>query len=209
LEQKPVLYVHHHTTAFDSITRIQRPAFRFATIEEAKRQCGIDESDATHDDTLNALIPVAQNYVESRAATTLTPTKYRARFNHWGCSSSNLIPIPNPPLLYDSTDFPIVIGIDGGFFVDPLNIGADTLSMPGTVRVNEWPTGAETDARATMTWWAGYQTLGEIPEEFRHAGLMLVANWFENREAAADISLMPVPYAVDALLASASYAGRY
>ena len=195
---------------FDSITRIQNPAFRFVTIEEAKRQCGIDESDATNDSMLNALIPVAQNYIESRAAITLTPTKWRARFNHWDCCSTQTpIPIPNPPLLFDATDFPVAIGIDGGHFVDPINILTDTLSIPGTVSVNEWPTGAATDARASISWWAGYQTLAEIPAEFRHAGLMLVASWFENREAAADISLLPVPYAVNALLASASYAGRY
>lgn len=195
--------------AIDSITRIQRPAFPFVTIDEAKRQCGIDESDATNDSMLNALIPVAQNYIESRAAVTLTPTKWRGRFTHWYNQTDIAIPIPNPPLLYHATDFPVTIGLDGGHFVDPLYILEDTLSIPGTVRVMQWPADAPYDARASISWWAGYQTLAEIPAEFRHAGLMLVANWFENREATSETTQLPVPYAVDALLASASYAGRY
>jgi len=200
--------VYNNSIPFDSLQRMKRPAFPFVTIGEAKRQCGIDDSDATNDSMLNALIPVAQNYVESRAAVTLTPTKWLARFDYLSSAETHLV-IPNPPLLYHATDFPITVGIDGGFFVDPTYILEDTVSIPGTVRVMQWPEAAVYGSRASISWWAGYQTLAEIPAEFRHAGLMLIASWFENREAATDTSVLPVPYAVDALLASASYAGRY
>ena len=193
----------------DSIQRLIRPAFYFVTIDEVKRQCSIDESDASNDTLLNALIMVAQSYCESRCGRTLTPTKWLGRFDDWEYTQSRAIEMPNPPLLFHSTDYPIVVGHDGGQFVDPINILADTLSIPGTVTITEWPSNVSTSGRSTITWWAGYQTLAEIPTEIRHAGVMLVAHYFENREATSDVSQIPVPYAVDALLASASYSGRY
>ena len=125
------------------------------------------------------------------------------RFDDWEYVQNRPMEIPNAPLLYHATDYPIVIGLDSGQFVDPLAIAADTLSMPGTVTVSEWPTGVTNTGRASSTWWAGHQTLAEIPTEIRHAGVMLVAHYFENREATSDVASIPVPYAVDALLASA------
>lgn len=193
----------------DSLQRVVRPAFYFVTIDEVKRQCSIDESDASNDTLLNALIPVAQSYCESRAGRTLTPTKWLGRFDDWEYVQNRPMEIPNAPLLYHATDYPIVIVLDSGQYVDPLAIAADTLSMPGTVTVSEWPTGVTNTGRASITWWAGHQTLAEIPTEIRHAGVMLVAHYFENREATSELASIPVPYAVDALLASASYAGRY
>lgn len=42
--------------------------------------------------------------------------------------------------------------------------------------------------------------LAEVPEAFKHAARLMVAHWFENREAASDKSIRGIEFAVDALV---------
>jgi uncharacterized phiE125 gp8 family phage protein len=39
-----------------------------------------------------------------------------------------------------------------------------------------------------------------VPVGIKHAALMMIANWFENREAVADKAMLPVPFAVESLI---------
>jgi len=41
----------------------------------------------------------------------------------------------------------------------------------------------------------------DVPQAIRHAAMMLAAHWYENREAVAEGSPVPVPMTVDALTA--------
>jgi len=42
--------------------------------------------------------------------------------------------------------------------------------------------------------------MAEVPAGIKHAALLMLSNWFENREAVSDKAMMPVPFAVDTLL---------
>ena len=52
---------------------------------------------------------------------------------------------------------------------------------------------------AAITITAGYRTPADVPAAIRQAMLLLVAHWFDHRNAAPDRSALPM--AVDALLA--------
>lgn len=62
--------------------------------------------------------------------------------------------------------------------------------------------GAAIDITGTGT---GTHYLGEVPENIRHAMLMMIAHWFENREAViVGESASELPFAVQALLSAES-----
>lgn len=59
-----------------------------------------------------------------------------------------------------------------------------------------WPQTYDREDAITITFVAGYTT---IPASLRHAAMMLVAHWYERREAAGD-AVQEVPFAVQSLV---------
>lgn len=53
----------------------------------------------------------------------------------------------------------------------------------------------------SVTFTAGYGAPDDVPWDIKAAICMLAAHWYDERRAASDKTLKPVPYAVDALLA--------
>jgi uncharacterized phiE125 gp8 family phage protein len=193
---------------FDSVRRITGPAFEFATLTAVKRNLGIDEADTTHDLFLADIIPAARVMIEARASTTLTPTKWRGKFDTWPAYCFG-VEIPNPPLLYDPVSYPIEIVFANGTVVDPADMTIDTDSFPGRVGLSVTGYSVCGGARGTITWWAGRETLAEIEPAYVKAGLMLVGHLFENREATTTEGLRALPMGVETLLASVAYSGMY
>lgn len=65
----------------------------------------------------------------------------------------------------------------------------------------EWPTADVRPDAIVITYTAGFgDTAADVPAGLRHAILMLVSHWYENREAASETKLNDVPMAVDALI---------
>lgn len=61
-----------------------------------------------------------------------------------------------------------------------------------------WPTLQTREDAMTVRFVAGYAT---IPDELRHAILLTLGHFFENREAVTDRGMVELPYGVDALVA--------
>ncbi|QYX58079.1 head-tail connector protein [Roseovarius sp. SCSIO 43702] len=57
------------------------------------------------------------------------------------------------------------------------------------------------DGRVSVVFTAGYGTAADVPADIKAAICMLVAHWYDERHAASDKTMRPVPFAVDALLA--------
>jgi len=82
----------------------------------------------------------------------------------------------------------------------------DTSSTPG--RVSEaysytWPsTCSESDRYGVVqvAYVCGYSTTSLIPEAIKIAIKLLCSHWYENREAASEATLSPVPMCVESLL---------
>ena len=66
-----------------------------------------------------------------------------------------------------------------------------------TVEGFTWPALYDRGDALTFTLQLG---MAEVPAGIKHAALLLISNWFENREAVADKAMMPVPFAIDALI---------
>ena len=81
----------------------------------------------------------------------------------------------------------------------------DADSVPSRVRLSygyEWPALQDRTDAIELIWVAGYGTEAEVPEPPKIAIKMLVAHWYENREAATDgRPVLEVPMAAKALLA--------
>jgi uncharacterized phiE125 gp8 family phage protein len=79
-----------------------------------------------------------------------------------------------------------------------------------TVYGGTWPAGMEDNDAVVVTWWAGYGATGaSVPAAIRHAILMLVGFWFENRSTVVVGSISkPLEFAVESLLSSQKW-GSY
>jgi uncharacterized phiE125 gp8 family phage protein len=67
-----------------------------------------------------------------------------------------------------------------------------------------WPAGLEDNDAVIVRWWGGYGTTGaSVPAAVRHAMLMLVGHWYENRGAVLVGSISKqLEFAVESLLSS-------
>lgn len=168
------------------------------TTVEAKRHCRIDHEDDNA--YLDSLIVVAQAYIDG-------PNGWLGRSfgeQEWTLTldafPTGCLHLPIPPLQsvdtveYTKTDGTtgavtdfreFVIGsVTGAGFILPAYAGA-------------WPdTRAEPEA-VQITFTAGYAT---VPPQVKHAILLLVGEWYENREDASELKLTEIPTAACSLL---------
>jgi len=65
----------------------------------------------------------------------------------------------------------------------------------------EWPTADTRQDAIKITYRAGFGDAGtDVPDGIRHALLMIIGNFYENRESVSATSFVPVPMAVEMLL---------
>ncbi len=67
----------------------------------------------------------------------------------------------------------------------------------------EWPTADTRQDAIKITYTAGFgDGSNDVPQGIRHAILMLVAHWYENRAATTEARIASVPMGVEALIAN-------
>lgn len=92
----------------------------------------------------------------------------------------------------------------------------DAANVSQTINVNQFRLVANEDYAylepvAGFTWPAVYDRadaitftvqlgMAEVPNGMKQAALLMVANWFENREAVSDKTMLPVPFAIESLI---------
>jgi uncharacterized phiE125 gp8 family phage protein len=125
--------------------------------------------------------------------------------------------LPRPPVATAGTHTAVTLtyeSIDGTTKTVPSNeYRVDRDSVPAVIRNvynGTWPSDALFDANAvTLTFWAGYgPDAANVPQVVKHAMLMLLAFWYERRQAVDSMSSSQSPYGVKALLDSAKW-GSY
>lgn len=113
---------------------------------------------------------------------------------------SGKICLPKPPLIEVT-----------GVFYTPSNGGAEAeitdfrevdvgVSNGGYIlpaKNSDWPMADGEPGSVRIVFTAGY---AEVPTSVKHAALLMIGHWYENREAATGIKLSDLPLAVDALL---------
>jgi uncharacterized phiE125 gp8 family phage protein len=168
------------------------------TTAEAKRHCRIDSNE--DDAYLDSLVSVAQGYIEGpngwlgrsfgEQVWTLTLDAFPA----------GSIYLPLPPL--QSVDVLEYTKTDGttGTITDFREFGVGSVVGAGFVLPAydaAWPDTRDEPEAVRITFTAGYAS---APPQVKHAILLLVGEWYENREDAGAIRLTEIPTAASSLL---------
>jgi len=191
---------------YRSLTRTTQPAVEPVTVAEAKAHCRVDTSD---DDTyIGTLITAARQWVEEYLDRTLVNTQWTVRLDHFPYE----IELPRPPISSAGTTTAVTLtytlGDESTATLSATEYRVDRNSTPGVVRQlrsGTWPANLDDYNAVTVTWWGGYGATGSsVPAAIRHAILMLVAHWYETRQATVATGAVPqdVPFGVKSLLDS-------
>ena len=168
------------------------------TLEEAKAHARIDASH--EDEKVAALISAARGEVENRTGRALMPQNWRIVRD--AVPLGGVIRLAPAPVI--SVDAVTVYGGDGSpNVVSPDDYQADIVSSPGRLQLGSgrfWGARAMNGIEVDLT--CGYASAEAVPAPLKQAILMLVAYWFEQREAGALGAIAgPVDRGVAALVA--------
>lgn len=157
------------------------------SLAEAKSHMRIDPAlvDNGMDILIDSLIKTAREYCEGRQNRSYITQTWQMTLDRW--PASNYIALPRPPLVsvtsvtyIDADDLAHTMPVTDYFY--------DTTSYVGRVILKfgkVWP--SETlrpGAAITIEYVAGYGPVGSVtPFGPRQAMLLLIAHWYENREA--------------------------
>lgn len=175
------------------LTLITQPSSLPVSLAEAKAHCRVE--DAAEDATLNGLIAAATDYVEQYTGKAIIAQTWRLTLDEF--SDSILLP-KNPVQSVSSFQYNDTQGVLQTLSADDYT--ADLASDPAWIVINantQLPDLADGVNMVQISFIAGYTT---VPPSIKHAILMLVAQWYDNRAAVADKAMIAVPHAVEALL---------
>lgn len=176
-----------------SLVRVTAPTVSPISLAEAKAQMRVEGSD---DDTvIQRLIDSAVSFVDVQGA--LGRAMITQTWGQW------LSPNPGTVLLmlgpvqsvsaikyYDlNGDLQTATLSDFNVFGTPNRITVSP--KPGKA----WPTTQTRDDAIKIEYVVGYgSTSASVPQTVRHALMMLVAHWYENRETTSEKQMMDLPY---------------
>lgn len=182
------------------VTDYSTPGSGNLTVASLKTHLRVDSS---ADDTyIGILIRAAVQFVQQRTGRALLPSTWRQRLDNFPCSLEPIFLLRSPLRAVTSITY---TDSDGDTqTVDSATYTATDGDPPAiSLAVNsQWPLDAILCRRGAVTinFTAGYDDTAAIPTCLVHAVYLLVAHWYENREAVSEINLKPVPMAVENLL---------
>lgn len=174
------------------------PTTEPVTTAEVKTHLRIDH--ALDDTYIGTLIALARQYVEDYTRRALFTQTITAKYDRF--ASCFLI---ERPMLQSVTS---ITYVDTSGNTQTLSTSYYTVDISSTpARITQaygytWPSIRDITNAVTIVYVAGWATVGAIPTPLRHALLMLVGHWYENREAVVNSIAIPkvMPFAVQALL---------
>lgn len=179
-----------------SLNRVSDPASKPVSVSEVKDQSRIE---TTAEDTLvERLIDAATASIDGPYGIGICMVSQQ-----WEWAMDRF------PLRFEIPLYP-VISVDSIKYTDEDGVEqtldasvyrVDTHSNPARITLawnQTWPSARLVSNAVKVTFTAGYSS---VPEDLKHAVIMLVAHWYENREAVLVGSVAtPMPMAVDAIL---------
>ena len=200
---------------YRSLARQTQPAVEPVTLAEAKSHLRVDTAD---DDTyITGLIRAAREWCEQYLDRTLVHTQWVMRFDRFPPDGTQDIELPRPPIVASGTATAVALtftfenGTTSTYSTASYRV--DRASTPGAVKTlygQAWPPHLQDDNAISVTWWGGYGPSGsDVPQSIRHAMLMLVAFWYDNRSTVLVGSISKqLEFAVESLLSSQKW-GSY
>lgn len=176
-----------------SIRLITPPSSYPVTTDEANAQCRIDGSD--EDTLITSLIAAATDYVEQYTGRAIMPQTWELVLDDF----SDSMMIPKGPAT-SITSVKYYDTFSELQTVSSTHYTLDAASNPQwLVRASDyaWPDVAEGVNNVIVRFECGS---AQPPASIKHAILLLVGQWFDNRAAVSDKAMIAVPHAVEALL---------
>jgi uncharacterized phiE125 gp8 family phage protein len=169
------------------------------TTADIKAHARIDTSD--DDDLIATYITAARRYLERRMRRCFISQTVVEKFDDW---QFLFRPVYSPLVSVTS-----IVYVDANGTNQTLSSSyytVDTTATPGRLYESysySWPTIRDQRNAVTLTYVAGYgAAASDVPETIKTAIKMLVAHWYENREAIGDTVGVkaPVPLAIESLI---------
>lgn len=180
------------------------PASEPVSYDEAADQLHVDsDADVQH---INALIPVAREWVESLTGRASMETTYKLTARTW-CdimpeSWSSEIPLRRSPLVSVTSVKYIASGDTALTTLDTADYYVLTGTEPGAVQLATGirPSLADRADAIQITFIAGNDDSSLVSPMFRHAIKMLVANLYEQRTPLAPVNMQEIPWTLRGII---------
>lgn len=161
------------------------PAFEPVTLDEAKAQCAVDSDE--FDDYIRKLVNSATEYLQTVEDRQFCTATWIAKLDAFPCGTYDEIRLAKSPLA--SISEISYIDSDGDSTVwSSSNYRVDTNSEPGRITLADgasWPTTQLVSNAVSITFVAG-QAQASVPQRFKQHILMLVSEWWWNRETSME-----------------------
>ncbi len=199
-----------HLIGDDAVRLITAPAEEPLTLAEAKAQARVETSFTDDDALLTSLITAARLECESRQSRALITQTWELLLTGWPVEPR--IRLPRPPLIsvtwikyldtsgteqtLDTSQYKVRTGTTGPGIITP----ARNVTFPAL---------SDEHDNITIRFDCGYGAAADVPESTKQAMRLLIAHWYENREAVLTGTISKeIEFAVDSLLATEDW-GRY
>lgn len=165
------------------------------TREEAKAQCQVTHD--AEDVWFDSLITTARRHVEQITNRTMLTTVRRVTLDGFPC----IIRLWKPPII-SVTSITYIDTAGGTQTLSSSDYITSLISVPGRITPAyglTWPSTQSRMDAVNVNYTAGYASAALVPQDLKHAMLLLVKHWWEHREAAATGSVKEIEFAVSAL----------
>jgi len=182
-----------------SLVRSVAPSVRPISLSEAKDHCRVSHTD--DDAYIDQLIDVAVASVDGKGKSgraLITQTWQQSVGQEPGAVRALMTPFQSLTAVHYYDDAGLLQEATLAEF-EAIGLADETYIRPKDGY--SWPSADDRPDAIRLTYTAGYgDSASAVPASIRHALLMMVAHWYENRETVSADKMIETPYAADHLL---------
>ncbi len=179
---------------------ITAPAAEPVTLAEAKLHLKVDGAD--DDALITTLVTAARRFAERFSRRALVTQTWDLVLDAFPADDGAIF-VPRPQL-QSVTSITYIDGAGSSQVLAASKYKVDIASQPGRIAPafgQSWPATRAEMTAVTARFVAGYGAASDVPESIKQAILLLLAHWYENREAVhAGTGAARIPLTVEALL---------